>query len=235
MTVEVFSPDAHVETDTVDGFVREGTDAIWATIRGDGGESANDDATSSLVHISASASTDVWSRIDRGVLLFNVTNIPAGSIIQSVLLAAQIVSGGLTETLAGQSIVLVSMSPANDNALELADYAVANFGTGTPFSDALALSGMVSLGTFIHTLNSDGVAHVQTAVDGDNIVRLGHMMESDRGDVEPTWGSLDSATVQYHTADEVTNDIPRLFVTYGGAVLDSLGGSGGGVMLLPLS
>ena len=236
MTVEIFEPDADVETSSVDGFVGRLADGAWATIRGSAGDQSSD-AAGLIIDIAATTTTDVWDFIRRSIMLFDISSIPVGQTIQGVALEARPTTVP-QETLAGQSIVVVSASPATDTALVDADYNVANFGMATPLSDTVTLASLTDGLPFFHIFNADGVAHVQTAADGDDIVKLGHVMESDRADVEPTWGSADVARIQLGSAEESPGDTPyRLIVTYGdpaaGAV-GSVGGGGGGAVMLSI-
>jgi hypothetical protein len=231
MTIAIFRPDAHVESTTVDGDVSDLNDAIWATLRAAAGSAAAD-IGSAKARLFATTTPDVWSELYRIVLLFDISALPANTIIQDFLLQLDIAT--VAQTLAGQSLVLVEHQTITDTELVNGDFAVAKFITGTPLSSTVALSGISVSQNLEIPLTQAGKDYIQAAADGDGIVRFGIMLESDRANVEPTWASGELASVVISTADTALNDAPELILTYAIPAGGTLGGQSGGMALLNL-
>ncbi len=232
MTVAIFRPDKDPETSTVDGDVSDTNDAIWDTLHDAAGSAAADLGVGEI-RLTATAVTDDWSELYRCVFLFDISSLPAGTLIQDFFLFLDV--SAITETLAGQSAVLVEVNPDTDTALIAGDYAIANWTVGVPLSDTLALSSATAGEPVVFTLNQAGKDFVQAAADGAGIVRFGVMLESDRADLEPTWASGVQAQMVFNMSETSGDGGPKLILTYAIPAGGTLGGqSGGGLALLNL-
>ena len=213
----VAEPDADVETTTVDGLARRNVNEGYAALRVGAGTGNNDDST--LFQATLSSINDGrWSGITRGIMLFDLAGILPGS--REVLSATlSYVVHLATDSHAPQFVSLVQAAPASDVAIVSADYAIANFSMDDLLAPALALEGMVVGTRAEYTFNAAGIAYLQTVFDGDQIARVGAVLESDRTGVEPTHPLLSVTTThsirsaEYSATIEAGNS-PLLTVRY---------------------
>ncbi len=206
---------------SVDGGVRENTDNDdWATIRSAAGNSLESVGAEhiSLTQIKSGDVLDRWDQIWRGINLFDAfvnLDIPLGATITDVV-----------ETLYGRSKVdqlgitpnvnIYSSAPANENILVAGDFD--SIGT-TPFSTAITYADFnVDLTTpvaNVYTFNPDGIAHVQAAINGDGLIKLGtRNQEYDADNVAPAWTDSLISVVLSWSAEKGGGYRPKLEVTY---------------------
>ena len=207
MTVTTFHPDAHVESTSVDGRVREDTDAVWATIRGDGGDNAADSIATMDVDI-LFASGSNWNLFSRIIIVFDVS-ILGEDAIDSATQEFVIKSGGFVNNFS-DSVSLVLSSPASDTALVDGDYD--SLGTTKQATD-LALSGLTadSAAFSVFTLNSTGRGNLS------GIFKLGMRATRDLADSEPVSpgdGERTLLTVATAEEDLAGDRRPKLVVTH---------------------
>lgn len=205
-----YYPDAHTETTSVDGYVTEGTDAIWATIKADAGESANDtDVVFYLLFFSTSSTTDIWSLIYRGIFLFDTSGLPDGATISAAVLSlyGYIKSDTLEIT---PNVCIYSSAPASNNDLVAGDYD--SLGT-TAFSNTITYANWLVADPFWNnfTLNTAGKA----AISLTGVSKFGSRNPTyDVGTSTPTWVSAKSCYLGSYSAEQGEGYKPKLVVTY---------------------
>jgi len=197
------NPDADPESTCFDGIVRENTDAIWDTIRGDAGDASDDSGSDTNITILASASAGIWSQIARAIFLFDTSSIPAGSTIDSGTFS--VVKAFTTTDNFTQSAVLTSSNPALNTAVANGDYD--SLGTTDMATARIALSAWDGTETF--TLDADGKGNVTA----NGISKFGLRLSGDIDNSEPTWSASATSIAQMFTADNGSNE-PILNITY---------------------
>jgi len=203
----IFYPDASPESTSVDGWVRRAVQAAWSTIRSGAGDAALDSEVEDIVSVLASATTDEWTWIKRAIMLFDASAL-AGKTVSGVTFSFY--TNSKTDDFS-DSVSLVSSSPNTNTALINSDYG--QLGT-TKYASDTALSS-ISTGAYTDlTLNATGIAAVQTALDGDGIVKLGMRMTSDNDNSEPTWASGSQSTLSIKAAQNDQVNAPKLTINY---------------------
>jgi len=217
-TESTYYPDAHIESNTVDGDVLVSGTMTWATAHDDTvGDVVQDSQNYSRIAIIASATTDRYGTLHRGVSLFDTSSIPDDAVIDSATFEAVIVR--LKETFPEDlSISIVSSSPATDTALVLEDYDQ----VGSVGADAATKQGpdifilnltADSITYNAWTLNATGIANISKTA----ITRFGQRVDVDANGTGPVWAAGEpEARIDIASADEtVPGDIrPKLVVTY---------------------
>lgn len=194
----------------VDGYVwRSVASEAFSTLRNNAGTNSDDSNTVASCRLLASATTNEYSLLERIVTLFDIGAIPAGSTIDSVNYRLYVESQDTGLTLSGY--VVDSSGPASDTALAAGDYNVAGW-ADTAHSDVIAPGSVTTSAYNTWVLNATGIALVQTALDGDGIVKLGLRVNNDLANSAPSWSSSAVARVLVTTV-EGSND-PELVVTY---------------------
>lgn len=208
MPVVSFNPDAHVETNTVDGFAR-GTDTTgaWGTNTGGAGVAADDSGTTMECGVRGGGAVG-WKSLRRAIFLFNVS-LPAGAEVTAARL--RLYPTAVDTTLENLSTVLVSPSPASNTALVASDFNRASWSL-TALSSTKAL-GSTTINQYNDwSLNASGLALIMNGV-----VKLGLMLENDRANSAPT-NLTDNAwaRITMVTADDLLGvaNPPILEVTY---------------------
>ena len=213
----VAEPDANVETTTVDGLVRRNVNEGYAALRVGAGNGHNDDSTVFQATLGSNAN-GTWAGITRGVALFDLSNILTGPRVVIGATLSYVVHLA-TDNHAPQYISLVPVVPASDVDLVNADYAVANFSMDELLAPAMSFEGMVVGARVEYAFNTAGVVYVQGVIDGDQIARIGIVLESDRTGVEPTHPLLSRTTTHSIRSAEYSDTVeagnsPLLTVRY---------------------
>lgn len=217
---EIFAPDQSPEVTTVDGYARRVViGESFSDLRGGVGTGSSTDAdTFMLVSLISHSVTDEFTTMNRAIMLFDVSTIPTGSVIQN---ARMIFRAGTTfGTEFGGNIGLVELLSINSNtAVTTADYPVANYGSAdlAPRVELLGTNSAipwVPSEDNVYQLNEAGLTVLTTAIDGDNIVKFAMRTGYDIDNTSPTWASAKADTVSVRSADHTTNPAPRLYVTY---------------------
>ena len=210
-TVSTFYPDSHAESTSVDGDTDNNPSATdWNTIRTAAtGTGFGDSSPQMDVTIQMHSSTDNWIRFKRADFLFDTSSLPDTDTIDSAVY--EFVSMGKTETIASQSIRMVTTTPASNTALVAGDYD--QYGTvaqATDLTIASVTSDSSTYNTF--TLNATGEGNISLT----GITKFGSRIASDADDSEPTWAAYQAANVGMFTADETEGGEarPRLVVTH---------------------
>ena len=213
MTTFTGSPDAHPETSTIDGYAqRTGVDEIWATIRGGNGNSSPDSATTIVVGIRASTTTDQYQRMLRAAILVDTSSIPDTDSIDSGKLehGGTAVNDQFAESAA---VALVECSLASPTAVADSDYENA-FGNTTRFASDIAHSAINTDTTANeHTLNAAGLAHIKVTA----VTEFALQSVFDVDNAEPTWGNDDKALYTFHSAEATGAEIPLLTIEHSAA------------------
>lgn len=154
VTVKIYS-DPFTGGVTVDGFIRRQVwESTWAEIHGGNGTLDGDLYSVLSVYIQSSASFSKWFMMERSLMTFDLSVIPAGSQIQSARFCGYGANKGDTPGWQPQIAVYESY-PLADNDLVLADYTRLYT---TPLSNIIDYNDFV-LGDFNYfILNAQGLA-----------------------------------------------------------------------------
>ena len=186
----------------------------WENIRNGAGTGASYvAATFASAQINASTVTNKWGVIKRGIVLFDLSTLPKSATITAVTLSlyGQV---KYDEVPWGFNVNVYSSAPAANNALVAGDYD--SLGT-IPLSDVITYTNWKTTSPYWNnfTLNSDGLALVRTAVEGDGIVKLGTRNANfDVANVAPTWADGKIAALINYASEQGVGYKPRLIVTY---------------------
>lgn len=208
LTVSTFNPDANPETTSVDGYVeRAGVDETFGTIRGGAGTGSGDTSGSGggIPRLNATATSNQYSTLIRGIFLFDTSVLSANAIISAATLSLY-VDGGADQFSA--SINFTSCSPASNTALVSADFN--NTVGSTKFANDKTIVDLVSpLNAYEDwTLNASGIA----AIDKTGITKFMSRFSVDIEAGTPTWISGGSSFITPHFAEGANK--PKLVVTY---------------------
>uniref|UniRef100_A0A6M3K7V2 Uncharacterized protein n=1 Tax=viral metagenome TaxID=1070528 RepID=A0A6M3K7V2_9ZZZZ len=202
-------------SDPVNGLVeRSSVNEAWSTIRAGAGVYAGIDPTpSSFCYVTATTTTDQYSRIRRGVFGFATGALGAGATISSAVLSLY----GTTKVvdLGDTAIDIVGLTLTGNDNIVTGDYG--GFDTtvlGT--MDTSAFDGANGWNDF--TLNAAGLAYISKTGTTMFGVRLGW----DTTGTGPTWSSAAETYIQCQFAQSANK--PKLVVTYTPAPL--VGGAG---------
>ena len=122
----------------VDGRVgRETVTEAWATIRSGSGNMEDDTSASQSIP-GYTDNGSVWTSIYRGIYIFNLSSIPAGSTINSATFSVYVQSS-FQEHSANQVGITPVTTAANDS-LATADYNIANHSTTRHATDKTTAS-----------------------------------------------------------------------------------------------
>ena len=204
-TTTVF-PDPNVEVDTVDGWVSESSTESWDATRNGPGDNSNDSNTT-LIVTSEKGGTSWTSR--HAILLFDASDV-AGDTVDSATMTCEGTASTDDVNDAQSYIVLAESAPASNTELVNGDFDSIVF---TDLSDQLDITSWNIGSDNTFTLNATGETFIQTAVDGDGIVKLamveGHGMENE----DP--GASVTSEVRCDSADETgTDSDPALIIEH---------------------
>ena len=194
---------------TVSGRVsREGVDQTLTNIRAGAGTNEDDttDTPIQLLSLLATATTDQYERLVRGIALFDTSALPASPTISAAVFSLYITAKG--DTLgAGQSVGIVASTPASDTALATTDYA--NVGA-VRFATDVTIASITTTAYNDWTLNATGIA----AISDSGITKLGYKLAADI-DNSASWAGSGQARINGYigAASGNTND-PKLVITY---------------------
>ncbi len=227
-TITTVYPDAHTETDTVDGDLADnntGPDAVWGTFRAAGGLrccGASDSGATAISGHSTGGTTDLWNQWHRYIALFDASGIADTDQITSATLDIVLTASNDDFT---DSVSMVTSTPASNTSLTATDYA--QLGTTKQAGDIAIASFTVDSSTYnSFTLNSTGLGNISKT----GITKFGLRSTQDNDDAEPTWSADDNSTITFATADEVLSGDkrPRLVITHFAITAAVTGTIGGG-------
>ena len=202
MTVSIFRPDAHVESSSFDGYIRNSECAPaqpWGGMQSATcGNCANDSGTSMNIGYSAAGGgcCNRYARIDRTYITFDTSSIPCGNVISSATLG--VVAKAVVNTFSGgDSMILVTNTVSSTTALAVADFN--NVGTVNQATASIPLACITanSCAVTTFTLNSTGIGNITK----DGATKFALRSLKDSTDTEPTWGADHQERVTMETAD----------------------------------
>lgn len=211
----VFYPDADTESTSVDGYVaRQSVNEALATIIAGAGNGSSDVVgNNDLALVVASATTNQYQIIRRGIFLFDTSSLTSSANIISSTLSLYVTI--TNNNLGGSaSFSLVQSTPASNTALANSDYG--NVGS-TLQATSLTVSSLLTSAYNSFTLNAAGLSNISKT----GITKFGTRMESDRSGSGLTWSSSARESVEGNYSDAGSNK-PRLLVIY--TLLDFPGG-----------
>lgn len=217
-----YYPDAHVESDTVDGSVSSsygiGSGVVWDTMHDlvTGHLAYSEDDPLRCASIKSDNSSGKWRQIARGILLLDISGL--GPLAEIGGLTLTLVSDGKLQTSTNWEVEnnIYSSNPAVNTAIALADNDKNDFGT-TPYCDtSISFTNWAADGSdndFV--FNAAGIAAAQAALDGDGIFKLGvRDSTQDVPDTEPTWENAKYSYANAWSVDKGGASRPKLVVTY---------------------
>ena len=202
MTVSVFKPDAHTESSSFDGYIRNSECAPaqpWGGMQAATcGNCANDSGASMNIGYAAAGGgcCDKYGRIDRAYITFDTSSIPCGNVISSATLG--VVAKAVVNTFSGgDSMILVTNTVSSTTALAVADFN--NVGTANQATASIPLACITanSCAVTTFTLNSTGIGNITK----DGATKFALRSLKDSTDTEPTWGADHQERVTMETAD----------------------------------
>jgi hypothetical protein len=219
MTVMIFYPDAHPETNSVDGVIQhsvpEGTS--WSAIRtgaGNGvftgdpaeGELFDDAHDTAAIWFQAGEGVGEWIQLTRSFVTFNTSSIPySGRITEAVLVLG---SGGAVDGLACTPTTNVyKAAPAYPNKLVNGDFALVY---NIPLCDT-AVTTAAWAGGVSFVLNAAGIAHINKSGATSFCIRNANY---DVANIAPPWVAHGYALVTWPQADAGGIFRPYLEVEY---------------------
>jgi len=207
-----YYPDAHEETSSVDGSVREwGVDKTWGAIRIADGVGAFDSVTEvNAIIYEASTTNNQYSGLGRSIFLFDSSGLDDDAIISAATLSlyGSAKSSGLDGT---PDINIYSSNPTSNITLEAGDYASlgADAFCDTPITYANWKTTDPFWNDFV--LNATGIA----SIDREGVSKFGtRNAYHDVGGVQPPWISEARDELNCYTADKGNGFKPKLVVTY---------------------
>lgn len=201
-------PDAHPETDTVDGVIEYTSSGVsWATMHdaSSGGSVYDQNTSGDFVIIYSASVSSQWRNLRRSFFLFNTSALGSEATISAATFSFYQYSMGVTD-FGTTTINLVASTPASNTGLVADDYdqlGTTSFGTKSGTS-----SGYNGI-----TLNASGISNISKT----GISKFGCRSEWDRADSRPTWEkNLISSESCYFADDTTANNgkDPKLVVTY---------------------
>ena len=205
MTTSTTYPDAHAESTSVDGYTtRSGVNQTFANIIAAAGTGADDASTTAIVAgLRSRPTSNQFSRIYRGFLLFDTSGIPASATINSITLSlrgsakAGDLNGG-----SAPDLEIVASTPASNTAIASGDH----LSVGTTVYGSVSYASFSTAGYNDITL-SGGVTKA-------GITKLGCRLSWDRsGTFGGTWVSDATTSFTIYTSDYGSNK-PTLVVDY---------------------
>ena len=161
MTVTTVYPDAHVESNSVDGAVNAFTnvDTDWTdlvTSAGDAPVFSDSAVKFNIAGWDERSTSNKWRTLERAIVVFNNPSIDAGDTITAATISGY---GNYKGTNAGDpTCKIYSSNPASDTAIVAGDYD--SLGS-TSFTDTTLLGSNLDLSDFNDwVLNSNGLANI---------------------------------------------------------------------------
>lgn len=208
-TTNTYYPDAHTETNTVDGQLGQtGNTTDWLSLVDGAGNYADDTDWRMTAGYECTAGGNYWLPY-RIITLFNTADLTSGATISSATysLYGQAIANSL-----GASLVInvYSSAPASNTALVAGDFD--SLGT-TAFCDSgIAVASITTSGYNNFALNASGLA----AISKTSITKLGSRDATyDVGRATPPRGASGTGKVIFYSADQTgTANDPKLVVTF---------------------
>ena len=216
MTVSVFKPDAHAESSSFDGYIRNSECApaqFWSSMQAATcGNCANDSgATMNIGYSSAGGGCcNRYGRIDRAFITFDTSSIPCGNVISSATLGV-VVKSKVNTFSGGDSMILVTNTVSSTTGLTVADFN--NVGTVNQATATIPIACITanSCAYTTFTLNSTGIGNIIK----NGATKFALRALADSTNTEPTWAAARYTRVSMETADgSLSCKEPILTVTH---------------------
>lgn len=213
-------------TTSVWGYLNRAVDETWAAKRA--GATANFYGYGNVFgeFLSTTLISDTvagqWTDLVRNIVLVDLSDIPAGSTITSARLRLHVGNSLYIDQLSQEFgvVALAVGSPVSDTSVTDTDYAIANYQSSILLSELVSMSdvrayALAHAGSFLtHSeilpwdveFNAAGIAYIQSIVNGDQIARLGVLLESDRTNAEPAWASGQTSGIDWIGAPQYISD-----------------------------
>ena len=219
MTISIFKPDAHTESSSFDGYIRNSECSPaqpWCGMQSATcGNCANDSGTSMNIGYGAAGGGCCcrFTRIDRAYITFNTDTIPCGDVISAATLG--VVAITVVNTFCGgDSAILVTNTVSSATGLAVADFN--NVGTANQATASIPLACITanSCAYTTFTLNSTGIGNITK----DGATKFALRALKDATDTKPTWAADNLELLRMATADSCLScKEPILTVTHGAA------------------
>ena len=215
LTVGTFNPDPDPENTSVDGSaVRLGQNVAFSTLRSGAGTFFQNGATiSGGSRIQASGTTNQYQGMGRDIFLYDISSISGATINETSNTKKRIYLTS-TRTGLGGNVRLVQSNPISNTAIENADFNIARWPTPTAMASEIAFTSLNTSAYNDFVLNSTAVAFVQTASDGDGIVKFGFRNSFDANNSAPTWSGNAVSDMNGEVHSETGSNEPTLSVDY---------------------
>ena len=210
-TTTTVYPDPDPESTTVDGGVArldEGGGKSFGDIRGGAGTSATPSSSNATpFDITSTSTTNEWSRIQRGIYLFDTSSISADDTISSGTLSLY---GNDKTDAYTSSLIIVDSTPASNTDIVSADYS--QLGT-TDQAAAITHADASTSAYNDFTLNATGRGNI---AQGSGVSKFGGRdFYDDEGTSGPTWQSAARSYFSHWFAeDSGTSRDPKLVVVH---------------------
>jgi hypothetical protein len=201
-----YSPDAHVETSSVDGSTSEVSSGSWTTLITAAGDSHDDDDAGNYFGYASGTGTDNWTTLGRPMFLFDTSDIPDDATITSANFSIYCYQKANTFT-QRPTYNLYSCAPASATDLVNGDFDSAD--NTTALSDAIAYDSISATGYNEWALNASGLALISKTAT-TNITVLTNF---DATGVAPTFEASKYSRLYINYAENITNP-PLLEITY---------------------
>lgn len=194
-TIIYADPDGYVE--------RNSANSSWSSLRSGAGTAKG--TGNVYFGFEAGTTSNLWSRIFRGVIKFDTSAIPDTDEISSATIS---LTGDFKQDPNSNSIDGTIYSTAV-GALSNSDYD--NSGS-VALSDTLAYASFSTTTPNVYTLNATGIASISLSTSTPFVVRN---TNKDAGNVAPTWANGNQTIVAYKSSSAVgTTDDPKLTIEH---------------------
>ena len=210
-----FSPDAHVESTSVDGRVYhyQLNTLSWAQIVAAAGNGVYDaEVKETVIGMISGKDTNNWDYLFRGIFLFDTSAIPDSASITAGTLSLY-GSAHLDERPWTPNINIYSSAPASNTALAAGDFdSIGPLGAEVAFCDtAITYANFSIVGYNDFVLNAAGIAAIsKTAVSKFGTRNANY----DVAVSSPTWTTIKVSYLSSYFSEQGTGYKPKLVVTY---------------------
>lgn len=205
-------PDADPESTSVDGRVqRTGVDEAWATIIAGAGNAADDtSASTNIMRIQASATTDQWAILARYICLFDTSALGAYVNITEAVLSLFGAGTKVDDLSSAPTANIYTSNPASNTSLAASDFS--NCGSVAQCDTAITYAGWSSSAYNDFTFNATGRGNISKISISKFSFRNANY---DVAASPPAWVSGAASYYSIYMAEQTgtTND-PKLVVTY---------------------
>ncbi len=203
-------------SNSVDGHVIYGSNSDWATVH----DAANATQTTDFpptMNITIGVTIDGRWNLSRGIFGFDTSGLPVDCTITSATLNLH---GAIDENddWGGATWNLYQTSISNNSSLSLSDYDKYNFSSSEFLDTDITISSWNNGGLNSLTLNSAGL----NSISKGGYTTFGMRMGWDVDDTPPSYTNSNYSRIQMYTAEQGSNYIPALTVTYTTPAINSL-------------